>query len=449
MTVIFRKEGLTKMSKKHLSSVHVSHYKHTAGCATEVMPVPDIVKISMSQHIGAPCKPLVGKGDYVKVGQKIGDTEAFVSAPIHSSVSGTVKSIGQARSAAGGFDTLVVIETDKKQAISEEVKVPAEPKDLAEFVAEVRNSGLVGLGGASFPTSIKFNPKNIDEVHYLVVNAAECEPFITSDHRCMLEDTEDLINGCLMIMKYDGLDKAYIAIEDNKQDAIDHINRYLAEKGIKNIETFTLQARYPKGAERVLVYELFGKEMRAGVLPADMGCILNNVTTVMMVGKYFRTGMPLIEKRMTVDGDAVAVPKNVIAPIGSLIHDVIKFCGGYKHEPRKILMGGPMMGRAIPSDEMPIVKNNNAILAFTKAQSEVKEETACINCGRCFQACPFNLIPTALAEAYEMNDAQALFDLDVNQCMNCGSCSYVCPAHRPLGFMNTLAKEIVKEAGIK
>lgn len=437
------------MSKKHLSSVHVSHYKHTAGSASEVMPVPDIVKISMSQHIGAPCKPLVSKGDTVKVGQKIGDTDAFVSAPIHSSVSGTVKGIEQARSAAGGYDTLVVIETDKKQTISEEVQIPAEPKDLAEFVSEVRKSGLVGLGGAAFPTSIKFNPKNIDEVHYLVVNAAECEPFITSDHRCMLEDTEDLISGCQLIMKYDGLEKGYIAIEDNKQDAIDHINKYLADKGIKNIETFTLQARYPKGAERVLVYEVFGKEMRAGVLPADLGCILDNVTTVMNVGKYFRTGMPLIEKRVTVDGDAISIPKNVIAPIGTIIHDIVRFCGGYKQEPRKILMGGPMMGRAIPSDEMPIVKNNNAILAFSGAQSLVKEETACINCGRCHTACPFDLIPTALADAYERQDAQALFDLEVNQCMNCGSCSYVCPAHRPLGFMNTLGKTIVKEAGIK
>ena len=189
--------------------------------------------------------------------------------------------------------------------------------------------------------------------------------------------------------------------------------------------------------------------MNAGVLPADMGCILDNVTTVMKVGHYFRTGMPLIAKRMTVDGDAVAEPKNIIAPIGASVHDVIDFCGGYKQEPRKILMGGPMMGRAIPSDEMPIVKNNNAILAFSKERSMVKEETACINCGRCHEACPFNLIPTALADAYERNDAQALFDLDVNQCMNCGSCSYICPAHRPLGFINTLGKVVVKEAGIK
>ena len=436
------------MSQKHLHSIHVSHYKHTAGCATEVMPVPDVVKISMSQHIGAPCKPLVQKGDYVKVGQLIGDTDAFVSAPIHSSISGTVTGIEEQRSAAGGMDTLVVIETDKKQEVYEGIKVP-EAKDLPEFIKAIRDSGLVGLGGASFPTHIKFNPKNIDEVHTLIVNAAECEPFITSDHRLMLEDAEDLIAGCQLLMKHIGLDEGYIGIEENKPDAIEHLDKLIAAKGISNLKTFKLQARYPKGAERVLIYEITGKTMNAGELPAQHGVILSNVTTIAFVGQYFRTGMPLVSKRMTVDGDAVANPKNVIAPIGTQICDVIDFCGGYKEEPRKILMGGPMMGRAIFSDEMPIVKNNNAILAFSKAQSMVKEETACINCGRCHQACPFGLIPTALADAYARRDAQALSDLKVMQCMECGSCSYICPARRPLGFTNKLGKAVVKEAGIK
>lgn len=402
----------------------------------------------MSQHIGAPCKPLVKKGDYVKVGQLLGDTEAFVSAPIHSSVSGTVTGIEEVRSANGGKDTLVVIETDKKQEIYEGIEVPV-ANDLPEFVKAIRASGLVGLGGASFPTHIKFNPRNIDDVHTLIVNAAECEPFITSDHRLMLEDAEDLISGCQLVMKYIGLDEGYIGIEENKMDAIQHLDQLLAAKGITNIKTFKLQARYPKGAERVLVYEVTGKTMNAGVLPADLGIILSNVTTIAFVGQYFRTGMPLITKRMTVDGDAVARPTNVIAPIGTQIHDVIEFCGGYKQEPRKILMGGPMMGRAIFSDELPIVKNNNAILAFSKAQALVKEETACINCGRCHQACPFKLIPTALAAAYEKRDAQALSDLKVMQCMECGSCSYICPARRPLAFTNKLGKAVVKEAGIK
>lgn len=434
-------------SAKHLPSIDAGHYKNTAGSATEIMPVPDIVKISMSQHIGAPCQPLVQKGDTVKVGQKIGDVDAFVSAPIHSSVSGTVKAIETQRNAMGGTDTLVVIETDKKQEMDPDIKVP-EAEDLAGFVKAVRESGLVGLGGASFPTHIKYNPQNIDEVDTLIVNGAECEPFITSDHRTMLEDTQDIIDGMKLIMKYIGLKEGYIGIENNKQDAIDKLNAMFKEQGLDNLHTFPLQARYPKGAERVLVYEITGKTMDAGVLPAQLGVILSNVTSVAFVGKYFRTGIPLIEKRMTVDGSAVNTPKNIIAPIGSPISDIIQFCGGYKSEPKKILMGGPMMGRAIPSDAMPIVKNNNAILAFSAEQAFIPEETACINCGRCHQACPFGLLPTAYADAYQAGDAEKLSRLKVMQCMECGSCSFVCPARRPLVFMNKLGKALVKEAGL-
>ena len=433
---------------KHLHSIDAGHYKNTAGCATETMPIPDVVKISMSQHIGAPCKPLVAKGDAVKVGQLIGDTDAFVSAPIHSSVSGTVVGIETQRSAMGGNDTLVVIETDKKQEMWEGIKVP-EVEDLAGFVKAVRDSGLVGLGGASFLTHIKYNPRNLDDVHTLILNAAECEPFITSDHRTMLEDAQDIIDGMKLIMKYLNLDEAYVGIEANKPDAIAKLDQMFAEQGLTNMHTFTLQDRYPKGAERVLVYEITGKTMNAGVLPADLGIILSNVTTVAFVGQYFRTGVPLIQKRMTVDGSAVAQPKNIIAPIGTMISDVIEFCGGYKEAPKKIIMGGPMMGRAIFSDAMPIVKNNNAILAFAEAQTNIPEETACINCGRCHHACPFGLLPTALADAYDRRDAEMLSRLQVMQCMECGSCSFVCPARRPLGFINKLGKGVVKEAGIK
>ena len=433
---------------KHLHSIDAGHYKNTAGCATETMPIPDVVKISMSQHIGAPCKPLVAKGDTVKVGQLIGDTDAFVSAPIHSSVSGTVVGIETQRSAMGGNDTLVVIETDKKQEMWEGIKVP-EVDDLAGFVKAIRDSGLVGLGGASFPTHIKYNPRNLEDVHTLILNAAECEPFITSDHRTMLEDSQDIIEGMKLIMKYLNLDEAYVGIEANKPDAIAKLDQMFKEQGLDNMHTFTLQDRYPKGAERVLVYEITGKTMNAGVLPADLGIILSNVTTVAFVGQYFRNGVPLIQKRMTVDGSAVAQPKNVIAPIGTMIHDVMEFCGGYKEEPKKIIMGGPMMGRAIFSDAMPIVKNNNAILAFAESQTNIPEETACINCGRCHNACPFGLLPTALADAYDRRDAEMLNRLKVMQCMECGSCSFVCPARRPLGFINKLGKGVVKEAGIK
>ena len=432
---------------KHLNSINAGHHKNTAGSATEVMPVPASVRISMSQNIGAPCQPLVKKGDTVLVGQKIGDTDAFLHVPVHASVSGKVTGIETIRNAMGGMDTLVVIESDGLQTMDPEIKPPT-VTNHKEFVDAVKASGLVGLGGASFPTWLKFNPKNMDGVKVLIINGAECEPFITSDHRTMLEDAQNVIDGALAVMKYLELDECYIGIEDNKQDAIDNFNKLFSGQGISNMHTFPLKASYPKGAERVLIYEVTGKTCNAGVLPADLGCIVSNVTSIAFLGQYLKDGIPLIKKRMTVDGDAVNQPKNIVAPIGTPIYDVVEFCGGYKSPPSKILMGGPMMGRAVFSDSMPIVKNNNAILVFSKEQAWIPEETACINCGRCHKACPFDLLPTGFADAYQKGDVERLNDLKVMQCMECGSCSFVCPAHRPLAFMNKLGKAMVREAMI-
>lgn len=433
---------------RHLPSIHVPHHKNTAGRETEVMPIPDVVKICMSQSIGAPCKPLVEKGDYVKVGQRIGDTDAFVSAPVHSSVSGTVTDIVQVRGSMGGFETLIVIETDKKQEVSEEVKVPS-VDSFEDFVKAVRDCGLVGLGGASFPTHIKLNPKNLDEVDTLIVNAAECEPFITGDNREMVEDGQDVLDGMKIIMKYLDLKVGYIAVESNKPDAIENLKRLIEQNGYDDIKIHIMPSSYPKGAERVMVYEVTGKVMNAGVLPAQLGIILDNVTTVGILGNYFRTGMPLTRRRVTVDGDAVADPKNVFAPIGTQIADVVEFCGGYKKEPRKIVMGGPMMGRATKSDESVTMKNTGSLLCFSKEIAEVKEETGCINCGRCMRACPFGLVPVIYAEAYARKDVERLNRFNVMQCMECGSCSFICPARRPLSFTNKLAKGMVKEASAK
>lgn len=434
---------------KSLNSIKVSHAKHTAGCATEKIAIPETVCISMSQHIGAPCKPLVAKGDSVKVGQIIGDTDAFVSAPIHSSVSGTVKEISSIRSIAGGQDQVVIIETDGKQELWEGIKPPT-INNREDFVAAIRASGLVGLGGASFPTHIKFNPKNLDEVDTLIVNGAECEPFITSDHRLMLEDTEYIIKGIAATMKYLQLKKAYIGVEENKPDAIDKLRKTIAAAGYENdIEVKVLHARYPQGAERVMVYEVTGKTLNAGVLPADLGILLSNITTIAFIGQYIETGRPLTTKRITVDGNAVAEPKNIIVPIGTRIADVVAACGGYRAEPKKILMGGPMMGRAVYSDEFPIVKNNNAILLFDGPQALIPEETGCIKCGMCTRACPFDLMPVSLVEAYENKDVDRLQKLQVMQCMECGSCSYICPARRPLSFTHKMAKGFLKEATSK
>ena len=431
--------------RKHLPSIHVPHHKNTAACETVTMPIPDEVSISMSQNIGAPCQPLVEKGDYVKVGQRIGDVEAFVSAPIFSSVSGTVKSIDKVRGSMGGFETHIVIETDKKQEISEEVKIP-EVNSFEAFVKAARDSGMVGLGGASFPTHVKLNPKNLDECEYLVVNAAECEPFITTDNREMVENGQDVLDGMKLVMQWLNLKKGFIGVETNKPDAIANLKRLIEQNEIDDIEIVPLPSSYPKGAERVLVYEVTGKTMNAGVLPAQLGVILDNVSTIGVMAEYFKTGMPIVRRRVTVDGDAVAEPKNVFVPIGTRIADVVEFCGGYKKEPRKIIMGGPMMGRATKSDESPTMKNTSSILCFGKEMAEVKEETACLNCQRCHTACPFGLMPSIFAEAYEHKDVDKLNRFNVMQCMECGSCSYTCPARRPLSLTNKLAKMMVKEA---
>ena len=435
--------------KKHLNSIKVSHEKHTAASASEKMPLPETVSISMAQHIGAPCKPLVSKGDHIKLGQPVGNSDAFVSAPIHSSVSGIVKDITTMRSVTGGEDQMIVVETDGEQTVWEGVAPPV-VNSREDFIAAVRKSGAVGLGGAAFPTHIKLSPKNLDEVDTLIINGAECEPFITSDHRLMLEETQSIIDGADEIMKYLDLKKTYIGVEENKPDAIEALKKTIDENGHSaDMEVKVLRARYPQGAERVMVYEITGKVLKAGMLPADVGVILSNVTTISFIGKYLKTGMPLVEKRITVDGNAVKSPKNIIVPIGARIADVVASCGGYSAEPKKILMGGPMMGRAVYSDEFPVIKNNNAILIFDGDQALIPEETACIKCGRCYSACPFDLMPVAIAEAYDTKNTKRLEALKVTECMECGSCSYICPARRPLSFINKMSKGFLKEAANK
>lgn len=430
---------------KHLNSVAVPHHKNTASIASVKIPVADVVTIQMGQHIGAPAKPLVKKGDKVKVGQKIADTDAFVSAPIHSSVSGEVVKISSVRNAMGMMDEAIEIKTDGLQEVSEEVKKP-EVNDFESFIAAIRASGAVGLGGAAFPTHIKFNPKNIDEVDTLIINAAECEPFITADHRLMLEDADDILDGIEISMKYLGIDRTIIGIESNKPDAIEALNKKISGRKLDGVSIKVLQSRYPQGAERVLAYEAAGRKLDAGVLPAQIGLIITNVATITFIGQYMRNGIPLINKRLTVDGDAVNNPQNAIVAIGTPIKDLIAACGGYKKHPKKILMGGPMMGRAIFSDELPILKNNNAILAFADEDKLTKPETPCISCGKCHLACPFDLLPAAYYKAYKAKDVDTLNKLMINQCMECGSCSYVCPARKPLGFTNKLCKILVKEA---
>ncbi|MGI6491023.1 MAG: electron transport complex subunit RsxC [Pelotomaculum sp.] len=433
-------------NRKHLPAVHVPHHKNTAESPTEKMPVPEKVYISMAQHIGAPCQPKVKVGDLVKVGQVIGDSEAFISAPIHSSVSGKVTAVDKALSNSGVWDLVVTIETDQQQEPLEGL-APPKISDKDSFIKAVRDSGMVGLGGAAFPTHVKFNPKNLDEVDTFIVNGAECEPYITADYRNMMENTELLVNGLKNAMKYLGLKRGIIGIEANKPAAIQKIREML--KDTPEIQVHELRAVYPQGAERVLVYETIGKEVPLGKLPADVGAIVANITTMVSLERYLETGMPLTSKIVTVDGNAVQNPKNVEALIGTQISELIDFCGGYKGEPKKIVMGGPMMGTAIYDDGMTVNKNTSSVLVFDENLAIVPKETPCINCGRCVRACPMYLMPTWLTKAYRANDVEKLKELNVNLCMECGSCSYVCPAKIQLSFNHKLGKRLVMEGGNK
>ena len=435
---------MSKLFSKSLNGVKVPHSKNTAEMETVKMPVPDKVVIPMKQHMGRECTPTVKLTDLVKVGQIIGDTDAFIGAPIHSSVSGKVTKIDEIIGTDGNPIKAVEITTDKLQEIDESVKVP-EVTDLQSFAAAIRASGLVGLGGAGFPTHVKLMPKNLDEVTTLLVNGAECEPYITADNRAMLEDTDDIVEGIKLVKKYMNLSTVIIGIEDNKPQAIAKLQAAVAD--IEGASVKALKAQYPQGGEKVLIYECTGKIVPEGKLPSDVGCVVMNVSSIAFVAKYMRTGMPLITKRLTVDGDAIAEPKNVEVAIGTSFSDVIDFCGGFKTEPKKIIMGGPMMGFAVPTINDPVLKNNNAILAFSaaKAAEAEKPETPCIRCARCVNACPFSLMPAAIEKAYKAGNVDALKALKVNLCMECGCCAYVCPAKRNLVSVNRLAKKMIVE----
>ena len=435
---------MSKLFSKSLNGVKVPHSKNTAEMETVKMPVPDKVVIPMKQHMGRECTPTVKLTDLVKVGQIIGDTDAFIGAPIHSSVSGKVTKIDEIIGTDGNPIKAVEITTDKLQEIDESIKAP-EVTDLPSFAAAIRASGLVGLGGAGFPTHVKLMPKNLDEVTTLLVNGAECEPYITADNRAMLEDTDDIVEGIKLVKQYMNLSTVIIGVEDNKPQAIAKLQE--AVSGIEGASVKALKAQYPQGGEKVLIFECTGKVVPEGKLPSDVGCVVMNVSTIAFLAKYMRTGMPLITKRLTVDGDAIAEPKNVEVAIGTSFSDVIDFCGGFKTEPKKIIMGGPMMGFAIPTVNYPVLKNNNAILAFSAAKTAEAEkpETACIRCGRCVNACPFSLMPAAIEKAYKAGNVDGLKALKVNLCMECGCCAYVCPAKRNLVSVNRLAKKMIVE----
>ena len=423
----------------NLHGVHVPHRKHTAGMKAVKITPPKTVKIPMVMHIGAPASLVVKAGDSVKVGTLIAEASGGVSSPIYSSVSGTVKGIDETILANGKTAPAVVIEADGEMTVDENLTPPT-VNSREDLINAVKESGVVGLGGAGFPTFVKLNTdKSIEE---LVVNGAECEPYITSDSVTMVDCSEDIAYALDMLVKYLNIGKVIIGIENNKPDAIKAMESVAATR--ENVSVKVLPPVYPQGGEKVLVYHTTGKKIPLGGLPIDVGCVVCNSSTIAAIGKYLKTGMPLTERCITVDGAAVANPQNVLVPIGTLLEDVFDFCGGLKTEPAKVLYGGPMMGIAVPDLSVPVLKNTNAILALSEREAKLPDTTACIKCGACGSHCPFGINPAGIGKAYRNDDMEKLIAVGTELCMECGCCSFVCPANRPLVQTNKLAKAALR-----
>lgn len=419
-----------------LNGITLPHLKKTKGMSPVRMDVPKTLCFPMHQNLGAPAVPSVKVGDEVFVGTLIAAAGGKVGAPIYSSVSGKVKRIEDAVQPNGAFSPTIVIESDGAQTPDPAIAPPA-VTDRESFLAAVACSGIVGLGGAGFPTAVKLSADPA-KIEHVIINGAECEPYITSDSVTMLERDGDICEGIELLRKYLGAESFIIGIEKNKPECIKNMTKTAGK--LEGVKVHALPDKYPQGGEKVLVYHTTRKVIGEGMLPMDVGVIVINCTTLAEIARYIRTGMPLVEKCITVDGSAVKEPKNIIAPIGASAKDVFDFCGGFKEEPGKVIYGGPMMGVCADSLESPVLKQTNALLAFNKKDAAPKKITNCIRCGGCTNTCPFGLAPLDIATAYEKKDMEELDRLKVNLCMECGCCGYICPAFRPLVQQNKLAK---------
>ena len=411
----------------------------------EVLPKGELV-YPLSQHIGAPAKAIVAKGDHVLAGQKIAEAGGFVSANIFASVSGTVKAIEARLGVAGGMQESIVIEND---GLYEEVEFSPERKlaDISgkEIIEIIKEAGIVGMGGAGFPTHVKYMPKYPSAIDYIIVNCAECEPYLTSDYRRMMEEPEKIVGGLQAAMKiFDGRAKGVLAVEDNKKDAAAKLRE--AAKGIPDIEVVELKTKYPQGAERQLIFAVTGRQINSSMLPADAGCVVNNCDTIHAIYEAVHFGRPVMKKVMTITGNAIKEPQNLRVRTGTNFRELIEEAGGFTSEPEKIIAGGPMMGIPLISLDVPVVKTSSAILCMTKDEVAACEETACINCGRCVSVCPGRIIPAKLADYAKRHDKESFEKANGMECCECGCCSYICPAKRPLTqYIKSMRKMVLAD----
>lgn len=403
--------------------------KMSRDCPIEILNPGDTLVYPLSQHIGAMAKPLVKAGDRVLVGQKIAEKGGFISANIHSSVSGTVKAIEKRLVATGGMVDSIIVENDGMYEEAAPI-FSGNPDELSkdEIIKIIEEAGIVGMGGAGFPTNVKLSPKNADIIDSIIVNGAECEPYLTSDYRRMVEQTDKLVKGLKIVLKIFPDAKGYFGIEDNKPEAIEALLK--ATENEDRIEVVPLKTKYPQGGERSMIYAVTGRKINSKMLPADVGCIVHNVDTIYAIYNAVYNGKPLIERIVTITGDAVSTPKNFQVRIGTPFRELIDAAGGFTTEPEKIISGGPMMGFSFFNIDVPVVKGSSSLLAFIKDDVSHEEPSACIRCGRCAAACPEHLLPMKLATLAGQNEPEEFKKLGGMECVECGCCSYVCPAKR-------------------
>ncbi|HBD01611.1 MAG TPA: electron transport complex subunit RsxC [Lachnoclostridium sp.] len=398
----------------------------------------------LSQHIGAPAKPLVAAGDQVLVGQKIGEPGGFISACVISSVSGTVKTIEPRMVANGSMVPSVIIENDGKYQTVEGFGKERDPKTLSkeEIRTIVKEAGVVGLGGAGFPTHVKLTPKDESKIDTIIVNGAECEPYLTSDYRMMLEEPESIIKGLNIILQLFDNAKGVIGIESNKPEAIKLMTELVKDE--PRITVCPLQTKYPQGGERTLIYAVTGRKINSTMLPADAGCMVDNVDTVISIYNAVAKGIPLIRRIITVTGDAITNPQNYNRGIGTNYAELIEASGGFKTEPEKVISGGPMMGQALFNFNIPVTKTSSALTCLTKDEVASNAPSACIRCGRCVKVCPGNIVPQMIMDAAERSDLERFEKLNGMECCECGCCAYICPARRPLTqAFKEMRKEVI------
>ena len=429
---------------KPLGTTKVKHHKNTASMPAIPMTPPTTVLLPMSQHIGAPATPIVKVGDTVRVGQKIAEAGGYVSSPIYASISGTVAKIEDYLRSNGTTVQAIRINSDGNMTPADDITPPV-VNDLASLIEACKASGVVGLGGAGFPTAVKLDGVGKGDIDTVILNGAECEPYLTADTRTMIDDSKWIYEGVKLFKTHcPSIKKFIIGIENNKPECIEEMARIFADEPMVSVKP--LAPKYPQGAEKVLVYNTTKRVIPEGKLPSDVGCMVINVTSLATLAKYIHTGMPLVSRVVTVDGSAIASPKNVIVPIGTSVGDIINFVrdGEEGTEIGKVLFGGPMMGITALTLNDPITKTTGGITVMNVRDSKLAEPTACIHCGRCVISCPHLLNPTAFAKALKIENKEermnALVENRINLCIDCGCCSYVCPAHRPLVQNNIIAK---------